>query len=74
MQSPPRFWPILEVRMLYFIYEETELVAETDSLEFVQSVARRHPACFIRQSGTEKVLSPTFVKGQPAPRRGGGGS
>jgi hypothetical protein len=48
--------------MIYLVYEKQELIAETDTLDFVKQVVRVHPDCAIKEMGTGKVYKPKLVR------------
>lgn len=48
--------------MIYLIYEKQNLIAETDSLEFVKQVVKSRPGCAIKEIGTSKVYKPRLVR------------
>jgi hypothetical protein len=47
--------------MIYLIYEKTDLIAETDSLQFVKEVKSR-PGCLIKEIGSGKVYKPKLTQ------------
>lgn len=46
--------------MIYFIYEKQNLIAETDNLEFVKTVMKKHPGCLAKELGTGKVFKLSY--------------
>jgi hypothetical protein len=55
--------------MIYLIYEKQELIAETDSLEYLKKVVKAHPDCAVRELGTGKTYKPTLTRKRPAERK-----
>ncbi len=47
--------------MIYLVYEQQELIAETDNLEYLKKVVRTHPDCSIRELGSKRVYRPKLV-------------
>ena len=62
-----RIFPIIILDMLYFVYLGKDRIAETDTLDFVKSVARKYPDCRIKEVGSGKVFKPKFVKKEAVP-------
>ena len=48
--------------MIYLIYEKQNLIAETDSLDFVKEVVRSRPDCAVKEIGTGKVYKPKLIR------------
>jgi hypothetical protein len=48
--------------MIYLIYEQQNLIAETDSLKFVKEVIKTRPDCAVKEIGTGKVYRPRLVR------------
>ena len=47
--------------MIYLIYEKKDLIAETDSLQFVKEVVKSRPDCLIKEIGSGKVYRPKLT-------------
>ncbi len=48
--------------MIYFIYEQNNLIAETDNLQFLKTVAKKHPGCLVKEARTGKVFKVKLVE------------
>ena len=48
--------------MIYLVYREQDLIAETDSLDYLKRVVKSHPDCSIRELGSRKVYKPRLVR------------
>jgi hypothetical protein len=44
------------------MYENTDLIAETDSLECLKLLVKEHPGCMVKELRTGKVYQPQIVK------------
>ncbi len=42
--------------MLYFIYKDKELLAETDSIDFVRSFVKKHENCQVKNARTGEEI------------------
>ncbi|NOY08021.1 MAG: hypothetical protein GXP33_04170 [Spirochaetes bacterium] len=42
--------------MLFYIYEDKDLLAETDSKEFAKSIMKKHKNCTIKDAKTGKEI------------------
>ena len=42
--------------MLYFIYRDKELLAETDSIDFVKSFVKKHENCSVKNGKTGEEI------------------
>lgn len=47
--------------MIYLVYDRQELIAETDSLEFLKSVVKEHPQCAVKELVSGKLYKPRLV-------------
>ena len=48
--------------MLYDIYKDGDLIAETDNVDFVKSVIHEHPNCSVRDAATGREFRIRYVK------------
>ena len=48
--------------MIYQIFEQRDLIAETDSLQFVKQVVKSRPGCLIKEIGSGKVYKPKLTR------------
>ena len=48
--------------MIYQIFEQRDLIAETDSLKFVKEVVKSRPGCLIKEIGSGKVYKPKLTR------------
>lgn len=53
--------------MIYQIYKDKDLIVETDSMDFVKSVVRRHTDCLVKELLTGRVYKPKVVKKAATP-------
>lgn len=47
--------------MIYLVYERQELIAETDSVEFLKALVRAHPDCAVKELTSGKLYKPRLV-------------
>ncbi len=48
--------------MIYCLFENKDLIAETDSLESLETLVKEHPDCLVKELRTGKVYEPQIVK------------
>jgi len=48
--------------MIYLVYDRQELIAETDSLEFLKAVVKEHPDCAVKELSSGKIYKPRLVR------------
>ena len=51
--------PIIRV-MIYLVYEKKDLIAETDSIDFVKKLVKKNPDCRVKEATTDKILESTM--------------
>ena len=51
--------------MIYLVYDRQELIAETDSLEFLKTVVKDHPDCAVKELASGKLYKPRLVRKEP---------
>ena len=51
--------------MIYLVYDRQELIAETDSLEFLKAVVKEHPQCAIKELTSGKLYKARVVHKDP---------
>jgi hypothetical protein len=49
--------PIINSEMIYQIYVENDLVAETDSMDLVKNFVKDHPDCSVKDASSGKECS-----------------
>jgi hypothetical protein len=47
--------------MIYLVYDRQELIAETDSLEFLKVVVKDHPECAVKELTSGKLYKARLV-------------
>lgn len=52
--------------MIYLIYQNSDLIVETDNLDFVKRVIRKRPNCAIKELASGKVYRPRIMKKEAA--------
>jgi hypothetical protein len=62
VSAPAHRNPIILDRMIYLVYDGQELIAETDSLEFLKVVVKEHPECAVKELTSGKLYKPRLVR------------
>ncbi len=48
--------------MIYLVYQQQALIAETDSLDYIKKVVKTHSGCSVQELGSRKVFKPRLVR------------